>query len=132
MSEYTVVEREQATDYMEEYPGFGEMRSYTDAADADQVAFTWRKMPPDTGGRGSYGHSHTNQEELYFVVSGELTFKIGADEFKAGPQTLVRIPPASVRSVHNDTDSDVELVMVSVKADEQSGTEKHEDFWPGE
>ena len=30
----------------------------------------WRLMPPGTGGRGSYGHRHPGQEEVYFVVSG--------------------------------------------------------------
>ena len=57
----------------------------------EQVSFSWRLMPPDTGGRGSYGHRHPGQEEIYFVVSGTLTFKVGDDVFEAGPQTAVRI-----------------------------------------
>ena len=50
-------------------------------------------MPPDTGGRGSYGHFHKTQEEVYFVISGTLTFKCGEDEFQAGPGTAVRMSP---------------------------------------
>ena len=62
------------------------MRSYTDAAGCEQVAFTWRLMPPDTGGKGTYGHRHKDQEEIYFVARGTVTFKVGDDVFEAGPQ----------------------------------------------
>ena len=93
MSDYTIAEREDAFDFMAEYPGYGEMRSYTDALGAEQVAFTWRTMPAGTGGRGSYGHRHKSQEEIYFVVSGEVTFKVNDDVFKAGAGTAVRLSP---------------------------------------
>ncbi len=55
---YTVAKREDAVDFMADYPGFGEMRHYVGALGAEQVAFSWRLMPPGTGGRGSYGHRH--------------------------------------------------------------------------
>ena len=51
MSAYTIAEREKCQDWMEGYEGFGEMRSYTAALEAEQVALTWRTMPPGTGGR---------------------------------------------------------------------------------
>ena len=56
MADYTSVEREQAFDFMAEYPGFGEMRSYAEALGTGQMAFTWRQMPAGTGGRGSYSY----------------------------------------------------------------------------
>jgi hypothetical protein len=34
MADYTLTERGQALDYMAQYPGYGEMRSYTDALGA--------------------------------------------------------------------------------------------------
>jgi len=131
MSAYTVVERGAATDYMASYEGFGEMRSFTDALGAEQVAFTWRQMPPGTGGRGSYGHRHIGQEEIYFVTAGTVTFKVDDDVFEAGPQTAVRIAPEGVRSVHNDTDDDAELILCSIKIDDlMADVEKVENFWP--
>lgn len=131
MGEYTTTRREQALDYMAEYPGYGEMRSYTDALGAEQVALTWRQMPAGTGGRGSYGHRHRTQEEIYLVISGTLTFKLDDDVFEAGPGTAVRIAPSVLRSVHNDTDSPVELVICSVKvADLDADTVTEDDFWP--
>jgi mannose-6-phosphate isomerase-like protein (cupin superfamily) len=129
MSDYTVKHLEDAPDVLGDYPG--EMRFLTPELGNQQVALTWRRMPPDTGGRGSYGHSHRTQEEVYFVVSGTLTFKCGDDVFEAGPGTAVRVAPETPRSVHNDTDEDVVLVMTSVKAEDLSDeVEKAEDFWP--
>ena len=112
---HVVATREQAVDFMADYPGFGEMRHYADALGCEQVAFSWRQMPPDTGGRGSYGHRHPGQEEIYFVVAGTLTFKVGDDVFEAGPQTAVRMTGDAFYSVHNDSGDDAELVIMSTR-----------------
>jgi mannose-6-phosphate isomerase-like protein (cupin superfamily) len=126
---YSVAKREDATDWMAQYPGFGEMRWYSDACDTEQVSFSWRRMPPDTGGRGSYGHHHPGQEEVYFVISGTVTFKVGDDVFEAGPQTAVKMTGDAPYSVHNDTDSDCELFLFSTR-DPNSTTVRQEGFWP--
>lgn len=131
MGDYTVVEREQAADWMAGYPGFGEMRSFTEALGAEEVAFTWRLMPPGTGGKGSYGHRHKDQEELFFVVRGTVQFKLGDDVFEAGPQTAVRVPTDVFRSVHNDGPDEAELIICSKKATgDAAEAEQVDDFWP--
>ena len=94
------------------------MRHYAAALGTEQVSFSWRPMPPDTGGRGSYGHRHPGQEEIYFVISGTVTFKVGDDVFEAGPQTAVRMTGDDCYSVHNDTGSDAELLIFSTRLDE--------------
>jgi mannose-6-phosphate isomerase-like protein (cupin superfamily) len=116
---------------MAQYPGFGEMRWYSDACETEQVSFSWRLMPPDTGGRGSYGHRHPGQEEVYFVISGNVTFKVGDDVFEAGPQTAVKMNGDAFYSVHNDSDSEAELFLFSTR-DPDSTTEQQQNFWPGE
>lgn len=132
MGDYSVVGRDDAANWMADYPGFGEMRSYTDALGCTDVAFTWRVMPPDTGGKGSYGHRHKDQEEIYFVMRGTVQFKVGDDEFNAGPHTAVRVPTDAFRSVHNDGPGEAELIICSPKAKAGEGhTEKTDtDFWP--
>jgi uncharacterized cupin superfamily protein len=126
---YTVATREDAVDWMAEWPGFGEMRWYSDALGTEQVSFSWRLMPPNTGGRGSYGHRHPGQEEIYLVLSGTVTFKVGDDVFEAGPKTAVKMTGEEFYSVHNDSDSDAELVLISTRLSEPT-TERQEDFWP--
>jgi mannose-6-phosphate isomerase-like protein (cupin superfamily) len=129
VSGYSVASRTDAVDWMAGYSGFGEMRHYPEALDCEQVAFSWRQMPGGTGGRGSYGHRHPGQEEVYFVVAGTLTFKVGDDVFDAGPQTAVRMSGEDFYSVHNDTDADAELVIISTRLDDPQ-TERQDDFWP--
>lgn len=126
---YSLASREEALDYMAEYPGYGEMRWYTEALGTEQVSFSWRRVPPGTGGRGSYGHRHPGQEEVYFVISGTVTFKVGDDVFEAGPQTAVRVSGDAFRSLHNDTDREAELLCLSNRLENPPG-EKQENFWP--
>jgi mannose-6-phosphate isomerase-like protein (cupin superfamily) len=129
MSGYRVATREEATDWMAEWPGFGEMRWYSDALGTEQVSFSWRSMPAGTGGRGSYGHRHPGQEEIYFVLEGTATFKVGDDVFEAAPKTAIRMTGHAFYSVHNDTDGDIELMIFSTRLAD-APMEKQEDFWP--
>jgi mannose-6-phosphate isomerase-like protein (cupin superfamily) len=126
---YSIVSREAALDFMAGYPGYGEQRWYSDALGTEEVSFSWRRMLPGSGGRGSYGHRHPGQEEVYFVISGTVTFKVGDDVFQAGPQNAVRIGGEAFRSVHNDGDEEAELLIFSRRLAEPP-LEKQEDFWP--
>ena len=110
------------------YPG--EMRIFTPAIDAEQVALTYRRMPQHTGGKGSYGHRHKVQEELYFVMSGKLQFKLEDEVVEAGRGTAIRVAPEVARSVWNDEPEDAELIIVSTRIDDPRGdTEQVPDFW---
>jgi uncharacterized cupin superfamily protein len=128
---YSITTREQALDFMAQYPGYGEQRWYTQALGAEEVGFSWRRMPPETGGRGSYGHRHPGHEETYFVLSGSVTFKVGDDVFVAGPKTAVRMTGEEFYSVHNDSDDEAELVILGARIEDLgAGTEQQEGFWP--
>ena len=129
MSGYSVARREDALDFMAQWPGYGEQRWYSDALGTEQVSFSWRHMPPGTGGRGSYGHRHPGHEEVYFVISGTVTFKVGDDVFEAGPQTAVRMTGEQFYSVHNDTDADAELIIFSTRVPDPP-VERQDGFWP--
>lgn len=129
MSDYKVVPVTEAPDVLGDYPG--EMRFLTHPLGAEQAALTWRRMPPGTGGRGAYGHRHKTQEEIYLVVSGTLTFKVGDDVVEVGPEAAIRVAPDTVRSVHNDGDEGALLVITSVKVEDLAAdSEKVEGFWP--
>src|SRR4029453_15984273 len=112
---YTVASREDALDFMADYPDYGEQRWYTSALGAEPVSFSWARMLPGTGGRGSYGHRHPGQEEVFFVISGVVTFKVGDDVFEAGPQTAVRMTGEQYYSVHNDTEAEAQLLVFSTR-----------------
>jgi mannose-6-phosphate isomerase-like protein (cupin superfamily) len=126
---YSIAGREDALDFMARWPGYGEQRWYSDALGTEQVSFSWRRMLPGTGGRGSYGHRHPGHEEVYFVISGTVTFKVGDDVFEAGPQMAVRMTGEHFYSVHNDTDSEAELIVFSRRLPDPP-TERQDGFWP--
>ena len=129
MADYTIIKREDVHDVLGDYPG--EMRMLTGPLGAEQVALTWRRMPQHTGGKGGYGHRHRNQEELYFVLEGELQFKLGDDVIDVPAGCAVRVPASTWRSVWNDKPEEAELVICSVKAGpEEAEAELLENFWP--
>ena len=131
MSDYQVVKLEDVDDWLGDYPG--EMRGITYAIGAEQVALTHRRMPQHTGSKGSYGHRHKKQEEIYFVLSGKLQFKLNDEIIEVGAHQAVRIPPQTWRGVWNDEAEDSELIIISTRDsdDPSADTEKSsEDFWP--
>ena len=111
MADYTVKRLEEVADVLGDYPG--EMRMMTAALDCEQVAFTYRRMPHHTGGKGSYGHRHKTQEEVYFVMSGKLQFKLGDEVLELEQGSVVRVAPETWRSVWNEEEEDAELIIVS-------------------
>ena len=129
MSDYTVKHLEEVSDVLGDYPG--EMRMMTADLECEQVAFTYRRMPQHTGGKGSYGHRHKTQEELYFVMSGKLQFKLGDEVMDLERGTAVRVPPETWRSVWNDEPEDAELIIVSKRVEGGSAEDAEylQDFW---
>ena len=130
MADYTIKRLGEVDDVLGDYPG--EMRMMTAALEAEQVAFTFRRMPRHTGGKGSYGHRHKTQEEIYFVASGKLQFKLGDEVFDLEQGTVVRVPPETWRSVWNDEPEDAELIIVSKRVEGGSAEDAEylENFWP--
>jgi mannose-6-phosphate isomerase-like protein (cupin superfamily) len=111
------------------YPG--EMKPLTAPLATEQVAFTFRRMPQHSGGKGSYGHRHKTQEEVYFVVSGELQFKIEDEVIDVPAGTAVRVASGATRSVWNERPDDAELLIVSTRMENvREDIELVEDFWP--
>jgi mannose-6-phosphate isomerase-like protein (cupin superfamily) len=129
LASFSITALEDVPDVMGDYPG--EMRMCANHIGAEQVAFTWRRMPAQTGGKGSYGHRHKTQEEIYFVVSGELEFKLEDEVMALGAGTVVRISPEVLRSVWNEGPEDAVLIMVSPRLVDQEGeVELVQEFWP--
>jgi mannose-6-phosphate isomerase-like protein (cupin superfamily) len=129
VSNYSIRKLEDVPDVLGDYPG--EMRFFTGELGNEQVAFTHRRMPAKTGGKGSYGHRHKTQEEVYFVISGTLQFKLEDEIFDCGPGTAVRVAPEVVRSVWNEGPDDAHLVIVSPRIENvRDDAEMVADFWP--
>lgn len=130
MAAYTIRRLEEIPDVLGDYPGEMRMSGAADLGN-EQVAFTWRRMPARTGGKGGYGHRHRTQEEIYFVAAGTLQFKLDDDVVDVGAGTVVRVAPEVARSVWNEGPDDAVLIICSTKTgDAVDDVEKVEDFWP--
>ena len=130
MADYTIAKLEEMPDVLGDYPGEMRMSAASDLGN-EQVSFTWRRMPAETGGKGSYGHRHRTQEEIYFVAAGTLQFKLEDDVLDISAGTVVRVAPQVARSVWNEGPDDAVLIMCSKKVgDPVSDVEKVEGFWP--
>lgn len=134
MSGYKVLRGAEAPDYTGDAPGA--FLGYARPMGAEQIAFNVRVLAPGTtnvppGYDEALGHSHTEIEEIYFVIDGELTVKADDDVLTLGPRDAIFLPAGTVRSVRNESDAEAALAMVSVKmADPVAGSEFHEGFWP--
>jgi mannose-6-phosphate isomerase-like protein (cupin superfamily) len=130
MADWTIKALDEIPDVLGDYPGEMRMGSAAPELGCEQVGFTWRRMPAQTGGKGSYGHRHKTQEEVYFVSEGVLQFKL-EDEVRDVPAGgIVRVAPHVVRSVWNEGPDDAVVIIVSTLGDPGADTESVEDFWP--
>ena len=117
MAGYTIRSLEEIPDVLGDYPGEMRMSAASDLG-TEQVGFTWRRMPPLTGGKGSYGHRHRTQEEVYFVASGTLQFKLEDEIIDVSEGTVVRVSPEVARSVWNAGPGDAILIVVSKRSED--------------
>jgi mannose-6-phosphate isomerase-like protein (cupin superfamily) len=130
MADFAIRKLDEIPDVLGDYPGEMRMTAASDIGN-EQVAFSWRRMPAQTGGKGSYGHRHKSQEEIYFVASGTLQFKLEDEVIDVGAGTVVRVAPQVYRSVWNEGPDDAVLIMCSVKTDDpREDIETVEGFWP--
>ncbi len=127
--DWTMVHLEDVPDVLGDYPG--EMRFLTHPLNAAQVAVSWRRMPAQTGGKGSYGHRHRTQEEIYLVTEGALQAKLDGTVIDLPSGSAVRVAPGVVRSLWNEGPADAYVVLVSTwSSDPREDVEAVPDFWP--
>ena len=103
---------------------------------ATQIALNIREIAPGEahvppGGDPAGGHSHRTIEEIYLLVEGEVTMKVGDDVVTLGPRDAIRMDAGVPRATRNDGAVKAVLVMVSMRTeDPRAETVAHEGFWP--
>jgi mannose-6-phosphate isomerase-like protein (cupin superfamily) len=96
----------------------------TAAALASSRARLWR-YPPHTRGRR---HADKAQEEVFVVVSGELTMLLGdpPERIDVGPQSVVAVEPGTPLQVRNESDEELVLFIYGAPP-EQAGADMLDD-----
>ncbi|HET7588887.1 MAG TPA: cupin domain-containing protein [Solirubrobacterales bacterium] len=128
MSDYSIVNADEAKDAYADSDVPGEFRSLSEGLGCKQVAVTLIRIPPHSDFEQGSGHRHEEIEEVYLVTKGTLTMRFGNEVEKAGPGSAVRVAPKTVRSHRNEGDEAVEMWAISPASDSDKG-EKVEGFW---
>ena len=134
MTDYAILRAGEAPDFTGDAPGA--FLGYGRSLGAEQLALNLRVLAPHTahvapGGDPTRGHSHRTIEEIYLVLAGEITIKLGDEVTTLGPRDAVRIPPETTCAVRNESDGEAAFLLVSTRVeDHQAESEWHERFWP--
>jgi uncharacterized cupin superfamily protein len=134
VSDYTILRAGDAPDFTGDAPGA--FLGYGRPLGASQIALNIRVLEPGMahvppGEDPARGHSHSTIEEIYFVLEGELSVKLGDDVHTLGPRDAVLIQPETPRAVRNDSGATAALLMVSVRVEDiRAESHAHESFWP--
>jgi quercetin dioxygenase-like cupin family protein len=79
-------------------------------AEEDELHATWSRFGPRSEGADLHVHHH--HTDLFYVLDGELTARLGpeGDPVGAGVGTLVHVPPFVVHGYRNASDADVRFL----------------------
>ena len=61
-------------------------------------------------------HAHAAEDDSFYILEGELTFRVEDDEVVASPGTFVLVPPGLQHTFRNDGDAPVRMVNVHAPA----------------
>jgi quercetin dioxygenase-like cupin family protein len=67
-------------------------------------------------GRELEAHVHDGEDDAFYILEGELTFVLGADDVAAPPGTFVLVPPGVVHGFRNDGDLPVRILNIHAPA----------------
>jgi quercetin dioxygenase-like cupin family protein len=70
-------------------------------------------VPP---GGGPPPHVHTREDETFYLVEGEIEFRLGDDTLSAGPGDFVNVPRGTVHCFHNAGSGTARMVLTFTPA----------------
>jgi len=90
-------------------------RRLTEPLGASEVAVNYYELAPGDSFAFGY-HAHSDQEEVFYVQSGRVTFETEEEPVEVGPGELVRFPPGEYqRGVNEETERAVALALGAPK-----------------
>jgi mannose-6-phosphate isomerase-like protein (cupin superfamily) len=63
-------------------------------------------------GGGPVPHIQTHEHEGFYVIEGQLTFKVNKERIEAKPGTFVNVPPNVLHSFKNETNAIAKLIII--------------------
>lgn len=70
---------------------------------------TWEAIVPPGGGPPP--HVHSREEESFYVLEGEITFRVGEQRIVAGPGDFASMPVGLAHSFKNESDRIARMII---------------------
>ena len=77
--------------------------------------FSFQSFAPGT--ETGFLHSHKTHEELYFFISGNGEFQVDGNVFPVSEGSVVRVAPAGLRSIRNNSNSPLVMLCIQYKGE---------------
>jgi len=94
------------------------------ALGAQKSGVSYQRYEP--GYRQSFGHTHDQQEEIYVIVSGGGSMKLGDDVVHLRQWDAVRVSPATPRAFEAGPDG---IELIAFGAGESGDSNQLQGFW---
>jgi mannose-6-phosphate isomerase-like protein (cupin superfamily) len=129
VADHTVVNLKRDVEDMAPKFGFSpglESRFARKTLDLEKSGLSYFKIAPDF--KTPFGHTHSEQEEVYVVVSGSARAKLGDDVIELEQWDAIRVPPGIWRSLAGGPDG-AEVLAFGAPNNENSDTKMEQGFW---
>lgn len=128
MADYTVVNLKQVEDQAPKFgmaPGL-EARFARKPLQLEKSGISYFRVAPSH--REPFGHRHTDQEEIYLVVSGSARVKLDDEVIELGEWDALRIPVDAMRSFEGGPDG-AEIIAFGAPDTENQDVEMVPGWW---
>ena len=126
--DYTVVNLKQVDDMAPRFglsPGL-ESRFARVPLGLEHSGISYFRVAPEF--RAPFGHTHTEQEEIYLVVGGSARVKLDDEVVELNEWDAVRIPPGTMRGLEGGPEG-AELLAFGAPSNENRDVEMVQGWW---
>ena len=93
----------------------------------EKSGVSYYKLEPNF--RLPFGHTHSEQEEVYVVLSGSATFKVDDEIVELKRLDALRVPGPVARGMESGPEG-AELLAFGAPNTDNKDAEMQQDFWP--
>jgi mannose-6-phosphate isomerase-like protein (cupin superfamily) len=130
MADYTLLNlRRDVEDMAPKFEMMGEgieARFARKALGLEKSGLSYFQLGPDY--KLPFGHTHSEQEEIYLVVSGTARLKLDDEEVELGELDAVRIPVGVMRGMAGGSEG-AELIAFGAPDTDNKDLDMKPDFW---
>ena len=129
MADYTLLNLKNDVEDMASRFGYSptEARFARKPLGLEKSGVSYFRVAPDF--RFPFGHSHTEQEEVYVLLSGGARMKLGDEIVELKPMDAIRVPGSTKRGLEGGPEG-AEILAFGAPNTDNKDLEMDPGFWP--